>query len=90
MCSKKKRKKCNARNSPASTTPPPPSASNSSQTNDFHLQLIRRRWLGFKLQVRQAYWVKYHQLSMEERYELAAMRPQGLRMAAMANILGAS
>jgi IS30 family transposase len=32
--------------------------------------------------------VKYHQLSMEERYELAAMRRQGLRVAAMAEHLG--
>ena len=29
-----------------------------------------RRHLGFKLQVRQACWVKYHQLSTEERYEI--------------------
>jgi IS30 family transposase len=32
--------------------------------------------------------VKYHQLSTEERYELAAMRRQGLRMAKMADHLG--
>jgi IS30 family transposase len=32
--------------------------------------------------------VKYHQLSTEERYEIAAMRRQGLRMVAMAKHLG--
>jgi len=32
--------------------------------------------------------VKYHQLSTEERYELAAMRQQGLRVAAIAEHLG--
>src|ERR1039458_10713742 len=43
---------------------------------------------AFKCEVRQAVGVKYHQLSMEERYELAAMRRQGLRVAAMAEHLG--
>src|SRR5271154_6935373 len=32
--------------------------------------------------------MKYHQLSKEERYEIAAMRRQGLRMAEMATHLG--
>jgi IS30 family transposase len=32
--------------------------------------------------------MKYHQLSTEERYEIAAMRRQGLQMAAMAEHLG--
>ena len=49
-------------------------------------RLVRR--LGFKLQVRQNCWVKYHQLSTEERYEIAALRRQGLRMAEMAKHLG--
>ena len=47
-----------------------------------------RRRLGFKKQVRQAWWVKYHQLSTEERYEIAAMRRQSLRVAEMAEHLG--
>ena len=49
-------------------------------------RLVRR--LGFKLPVRQNWWVKYHQLSTEERYEIATMRRQGLRMAEMAKHLG--
>src|SRR5271154_1331024 len=32
--------------------------------------------------------MKYHQLSTEERYEIAAMRRQGLRMSEMADHLG--
>ena len=44
--------------------------------------------LGFKKQVRQAWWVKYHQLSTEERYEIAAMRRQSLRVMEMAQHLG--
>jgi len=52
----------------------------------FSSNLVRR--LGFKLQVRQNWRVKYHQLSTEERHEIAAMRRQGLRMAAMAKHLG--
>src|ERR1035438_905025 len=54
-----------------------------------------RRWLrrivsvlGFKLAVRQAWWMKYHRLSTEERYDIAAMRRQGLQVAAMAKHLG--
>src|ERR1035437_4451918 len=43
---------------------------------------------AFKCEVRQTWRVKYHQLSTEERYELAAMRRQGLRMAKMADHLG--
>jgi integrase len=46
------------------------------------------RPLGFKLQVRQAWLVKYHQISTEERYEIGAMRRQGLRVAEMAKHLG--
>jgi hypothetical protein len=46
------------------------------------------RHLGFKKQVRQAWWVKYHQLSTEERYEIAAMRRQSLRVMEMAQHLG--
>jgi IS30 family transposase len=50
---------------------------------------MRRLWiLGLKLGVRQTWWVKYHQLSTEEWYEIAAMRRQGLRMAAMAKHFG--
>jgi transcriptional regulator of acetoin/glycerol metabolism len=51
------------------------------------LQCLVRR-LGFKKQVRQAWWVKYHQLSTEERYEIAAMRRQSLRVMEMAQHLG--
>src|ERR1019366_1682388 len=43
---------------------------------------------AFKCEVRQTWRVKYHQLSTEERYELAAMRQQGLRVAAIAEHLG--
>ncbi len=46
------------------------------------------RPLGFKLQVRQNWRVKYHQLSTEERYEIATLRRQGLQMAEMAKHLG--
>src|SRR5882757_6219230 len=49
-------------------------------------RLVRR--LGFKLPVRQNWRVKYHQLSTEERYELAALRRQNLGMAKMAKHLG--
>ena len=38
--------------------------------------------------MRQNWRVKYHQLSTEERHELAAMRRQGLGMVAMAQHLG--
>ena len=38
--------------------------------------------------MRQAWLVKYHQISTEERYEIGAMRRQGLRMAEMAKHLG--
>jgi transposase, IS30 family len=44
--------------------------------------------LGFKLEVRQNWWVKYHQLSTEERYELAALRRQNLGMAKVAEHRG--
>jgi hypothetical protein len=43
---------------------------------------------AFNFEVRQAWRVKYHQLRTAERYELAAMRQQGLRMAKMAEHLG--
>jgi IS30 family transposase len=46
------------------------------------------RHLGFKLPVRQNWRVKYHRLSTEERYELAALRRQNLGMAKMAEHLG--
>src|ERR1017187_2759507 len=49
-------------------------------------QLVRRG--AFKCEVRQAWRVKYHQLSTEERYELAALRRQGLRVTKMAEHLG--
>ena len=38
--------------------------------------------------MRQALWMKYHRLSTEERYEIAAMRRQGLLVAEMAKHLG--
>jgi len=38
--------------------------------------------------VRQAWWMKYHQLSTEERYEIAAMRQQHVGVAEMAKHLG--
>jgi len=40
------------------------------------------------LEVRQAWLVKYHQISTEERYEIGAMRRQGLRMTEKAKHLG--
>jgi len=43
---------------------------------------------GFKLPVRQAWWMKYHRLSTDERYEIAAMRRQHVGMATMAKHLG--
>ena len=46
------------------------------------------RHLGFKLRVRQNWWVKYHQLSTEERYALAALRRQNLGMGKLAEHLG--
>ena len=44
--------------------------------------------LGFKLPVRQNWRVKYHQLSTEERYEIAALRGQQAGVAEMAKHLG--
>jgi IS30 family transposase len=49
-------------------------------------RLVRRG--AFKFEVRHDWRVKYHQLGTEERYELAAMRRQGLRLAAIAAHLG--
>src|ERR1039457_1908996 len=49
-------------------------------------RLVRR--LGFKLPVRQAWGMKYQRISTEERYEIDAMRRQGLRMSEMADHLG--
>ena len=46
------------------------------------------RQLGFKLQVRQNCWVKYHQLSAEERYAIAALRQQKMGVTKMAEQLG--
>jgi IS30 family transposase len=46
------------------------------------------RSLGFKLEVRQTCWVKCHQLSTLERYEIAAMRRQHIGVTAMAKHLG--
>src|SRR5215472_6626900 len=48
----------------------------------------RVRPLGFNLAVRQAWRVKYHHLSTEERYEIAAMRRQQIGMAEIAKHLG--
>jgi transposase, IS30 family len=59
---------------------------NRSANGGWLRRLVRR--LGFKLEVRPTCWVKYHQLSTEERYEIAALRRQGLRMVAMAKHLG--
>jgi IS30 family transposase len=51
--------------------------------------LRRLAWiLGFKLPVRQNWRVKYHQLSTEERYEIAALRGQQAGVAEMAKHLG--
>ena len=71
---------------------PPPTrgvnrASGTASANGGWLRRLVRH-LGFKLQVRQNWRVKYHQLSTEERHEIAAMRRQGLRMAVMAKHLG--
>jgi len=61
--------------------------SGTASANGGWLQRLVRRG-AFKCEVRQTWRVKYHQLSTEERYELAAMRRQGLRMAKMADHLG--
>src|SRR5471030_3078040 len=71
---------------------PPPTcdANRDSGTDSANGGWLRRlvRPLGFKLPVRQDWGMKYHRLSTEERYEIAAMRRQGLRMGAMAKHLG--
>jgi len=61
--------------------------SGTASANGGWLRRIVRR-LGFKLRVRQNWWVKYHQLSTEERYELAALRRQNLGMGKLAEHLG--
>src|SRR5471032_3178876 len=70
--------------------PPTRDGNRDSGTASANGGWLRRlvRWLGFKWQVRQNCWVKYHQLSTEERYEIAALRRQGLRMVEMAKHLG--
>src|ERR1039457_611912 len=70
--------------------PPTRDVNRDSGTASANGGWLRRlvRHLGFKWQVRQAWWVKYHQLSTEERYELAALRRQSLRVVAMAQHLG--
>ena len=71
---------------------PPPTRdvnrdSGTAMTNGGWLRRLVRR-LGFKLQVRQNWRVKYHQLSTEERYEIAALRGQQAGVAEMAKHLG--
>jgi hypothetical protein len=70
--------------------PPTRGVNRDSGTEGVNGGWLRRsvRRLGFKKQVRQALWVKYHQLSTEERYEIAAMRRQRMRLAEMARHLG--
>jgi IS30 family transposase len=48
----------------------------------------RRHRFSFTFVVRQTCWVKYHQLSTLERYEIAAMRRQPIGVTAMAKHLG--
>src|ERR1035441_6414422 len=70
--------------------PPTRGVNRDSGTDRANGGWLRRlvRHLGFKFEVRQPWRVKYHQLSTEERHEIAAMRRQSLRVVAMAQHLG--
>jgi IS30 family transposase len=61
-----------------------------SGTDSANAGWLRRlvRHLGFKFQVRQNWRVKYHHLSAEERYAIAAMRQQKMGVTEMAQQLG--
>src|ERR1022692_1404405 len=71
---------------------PPPTRgvnreSGTDRANGGWLRRLVRRG-AFKFEVRHVWWVKYNQLSTEERYEIAALRRQSMRVAEMAEHLG--
>ena len=70
--------------------PPTRGVNRDSGTDSANGGWLRRlvRQLGFKLPVRQTRWMKYHRLSAEERYAIAAMRQQKMGVIKMAQQLG--